>query len=532
MKVHPALLAVLAVVGAAYLAVVQAGFAWDDNGILVANEALSNPSFEKIFLKDLWCCVRGHEGLSPYYRPLTTLSFLLDYKLGLIPGLAHLHSLLWHMVVVTLVYVLLQGRLGMERAAAGALVFGLHPIQSEAVVWIAARNDLMGTAGVIGTLILLERRSNWAALPLAAACLCKESSYTFPAVLLCWRLAFPGERSYGKELLVVAPGLVLTFLLRSMAELGPVPSEYRDLGPFFEWLPRWAGTVLGWLVLPWPLTTTASLYRPLPGPSVLISAVLAVAFIIVILWRNGKRGLALLGLGAVGYAPAVGAVVSFSILGERYLYQPMFAFAALFAGALPERLGGRTWALLGLWATYALVLLHFRLPDWATAESLMRAAAERAPDSYSFQLLGSQLQQQGEEDEALDLYDRSFDYQPPRLFACKTITELAVKKWTMARLDSRLPRLVEVGCRSMNGFDPPVVVALASQRRWGEAEKWLRSAVTVDKDRRDRVVKGAIATVDGNLLLAGSEALIWPTGVAAYREQVHAFTHNVAPLAP
>jgi hypothetical protein len=54
----------------------------------------------------------------------------------------------------------------------------------------------------------------------------------------------------------------------------------------------------------------------------------------------------------------------------------------------------------------------------------------------------------------------------------------------------------------------------------------------VDKERRDRVVKGAIATVDGDLLLAGSEALIWPQGTASYREQVHAFTHNVAAPAP
>lgn len=518
--------------GAAYLAVVQAGFAWDDNGILVANDALANPTFEKIFLKDLWCCVRGHEGLSPYYRPLTTLSFLLDYKMGLIPGLAHLHSLVWHAIVVTLVYILLQGRLGAERAAAGALIFGLHPIQSEAVVWIAARNDLMGTAGVIGTLILLERRSNWAALPLAASCLCKESSYTFPAILLAWRLAFPGDRSFGKELLVVAPGLAFAFGLRSLAELGPVPAEYRDLGPVTEWLPRWAGTVLGWLVLPWPLTTTASLYRPLPGPSVVVSALLAVAIMVIVVLKNGKRGWALLGLGAVAYAPAVGAVISFSLIGERYLYQPMFALAALVAAALPERLSRGTWALLSGWALYALVILHLRLPDWATAETLMRAAAERAPDSYSFQLLGGQLHIQGEEDDALDLYDRSFDFQPPRLFACKSITELAVKKWTIARLEARLPRLVEVGCRSANGFDPPVAVAFASQRRWAEAEKWLRSAVTVDKERRDRVVKGAIATVDGDLLLAGSEALIWPQGTASYREQVHAFTHNVAAPAP
>lgn len=532
MKVHPALFAVLAVVGAAYIAVVQAGFAWDDNGILVANDALSNPSFEKIFLKDLWCCVRGHDGLSPYYRPLTTLSFLIDYKMGLIPGLAHLHSLLWHGLVVVLVYVLLQGRLGAERAVAGALIFGLHPIQSEAVVWIAARNDLMGTAGVIATLILLERRSNWAALPLAAACLCKESGYTFPAILLFWRLAFPGERSFIQELLVVAPGLALAFGLRSFADLGPVPSEYRDLGPITEWLPRWGGTVLGWLVLPWPLTTTASLYRPLPGPFVLVSALIAVVIIAITVFRNGKRGWALLGLGAVAYAPAVGAVITFSLLGERYLYQPMFALATLFAGALPERPGRQVWALMSGWGLFALVILHLRLPDWATAETLMRAATERAPDSYSFQLLGGQLHIQGEEDEALDLYDRSFDFQPPRLFACKRITELAVKKWSIARLEARLPRLVEVGCRTAAGFDPPVVVAFASQRRWADAEKWLRSAVTVDKERRDRVVKGAIATVDGDLLLAGAEALIWPNGTAAYREQVHAFTHNVAPPAP
>lgn len=527
---HRWLLAVLAVVFAAYLAVSQAGWAWDDHALLQANTTLEHPTWEAIWQHDLWYGARTRGIFSPYYRPLTTISFLIDFQMGLKASLAHLHSLAWHLLNISLLYALLRRHIGDTRAAVAGLLFGLHPIQSEAVVWIAARNDLMATAGTLGSLLLLERRSRLAFLPILVSCLSKESSYLFPVLLLAWRLAFPidqeGWKGRIREILWIAPGLLLPFLLRLQAELGPVPSEYRNIEDPLRTAWVVGVTVLGWLGYPWPLTTSMTIFRTEALPTAVVSAFAVLALYAYLIIRNPRRNLPLLGMVAVAYAPALGAVVTYSIVGERYLYLPMVGLVTIIAASLPEPLGKGLTGGLVVWSLMSLGLLHLRLPDWANSEVLWRAAVARAPDSYSLQLLGSELQVRGNAKEALELYDRSLEMRPVRVFSCDDISTLALRFWTMEQINQRLPVWVDAGCRNAVGFDAPIVVAYASLGRWEEAEKWLRSAHRVDDAKRDRVVKGALALRDGDLTMLQAEALIWPGGPASYLDQVLIFTNN------
>ncbi|MFN7147192.1 MAG: hypothetical protein ACK4YP_25720, partial [Myxococcota bacterium] len=52
---------VLALVAAAYSGVSQAGFVWDDTAIVVRNRALDAPTFENVWMRDLWCCTVTQE---------------------------------------------------------------------------------------------------------------------------------------------------------------------------------------------------------------------------------------------------------------------------------------------------------------------------------------------------------------------------------------------------------------------------------------------------------------------------------------
>ena len=58
----------------------------------------------------------------------------------------HLRGLLWHLLAVAAAWRLARGLLAPWPAAVAALIFGLHPVQAEAVTWIAARNDPMAAA--------------------------------------------------------------------------------------------------------------------------------------------------------------------------------------------------------------------------------------------------------------------------------------------------------------------------------------------------------------------------------------------------
>src|SRR2546421_3384128 len=69
-----------------------------------------------------------------YYRPLTILSYAVDWTLsGGRAGWLHLMNALWHGLVCVLVVLVLERWLSPAAAAAGGLIFALHPVHVEAV---------------------------------------------------------------------------------------------------------------------------------------------------------------------------------------------------------------------------------------------------------------------------------------------------------------------------------------------------------------------------------------------------------------
>src|SRR5262249_58273420 len=91
------------------------------------------------------------------YRPITTLSYLLNYAIlggGADPSGYHWLNLLLHLTNVALVYLL--GVAIFERVPAAILMsalWGLHPVQSEVVTNIVGRADLLGGLSVLSALL-------------------------------------------------------------------------------------------------------------------------------------------------------------------------------------------------------------------------------------------------------------------------------------------------------------------------------------------------------------------------------------------
>ncbi len=533
---------VLAVCAAAWSALTQAGYVWDDNGLLRANTTLAEPSWSAVWAHDFWYGVRGKDVFSPYYRPLVISSFLIDYQLGLQGWISHLINLALHLLNVALLIRLLERHLTPGRAAAAGLLFGLHPLQSEAVAWVSARSDLMATGGVLGTLLLLERRSPLAALPLAAAMLSKESSALFPLLLAGWRFAWEptvaaAARRTVREWLWLLPGLLLPLLLRLNADLGDPPDTGEAISDALPWLHMTAASLLGWLSVPWPLTTGMTNERAGQYPWLWPSAAVSALTLGWLLWRAPRRSAGLYLFAALAFLPAISSILWFGLIGERYLYLPLAMLAAALAAGFPDDLPDalpdgpprlpRGALLLGLWSVAALWALHIRLPDWADTESLWQAAIRRVPaSSYVHQMLGNELLRQGRSAEALAAYDASLDLRPARRFACENISDLAVGQWPLARVQQRMGVWDAGGCRRRPGYDGPLYIALAAAGQWPLAEARLRSGVRFDPLRRDRVLKGAIALRDGDLLLAGAEAALWPEGAGSYHDQVLTLLQN------
>jgi hypothetical protein len=133
----------------------------------------------------------------PFYRPLNTLLFGIDYSLyGTNPLGYHLTNLALHIVSAFLVYLttleLVAGGRRYEIALTAGAIFSLYPIHPESVSWIAGRVDVLCSVFYLLTLLFFLRwlrteRKLYLALSLTSLVLSimsKEAALVLPGILL------------------------------------------------------------------------------------------------------------------------------------------------------------------------------------------------------------------------------------------------------------------------------------------------------------------------------------------------------------
>jgi len=139
------------------------------------------------------------------YRPLTTLSFLLNYAVlgnGTDPYGYHWFNFILHAVNIVLVYAL--GLAIFEQIPAAVLlgvVWGLHPVLTESITNIVGRSDMLAAFGVLAALLChrkaldatgIRKAGWWAAIGLAVAIgmFSKESAIVVVAVFAIYDFTF------------------------------------------------------------------------------------------------------------------------------------------------------------------------------------------------------------------------------------------------------------------------------------------------------------------------------------------------------
>ncbi|MDD4628149.1 MAG: tetratricopeptide repeat protein [Candidatus Peribacteraceae bacterium] len=147
------LLASIAIIVAAFLAfghaLVQDFSPIDDTYLIMQNLAIRGPTFAH--LKTIFTTFDPE-----LYIPLTFLSFQIDYLIGgLHPWIFHLTNILLHAANGVLVYFLVRKcTKGDLIALFCGLLFSVHPLQTESVVWAMIRKDLLSTFFLLLTVLL------------------------------------------------------------------------------------------------------------------------------------------------------------------------------------------------------------------------------------------------------------------------------------------------------------------------------------------------------------------------------------------
>jgi tetratricopeptide (TPR) repeat protein len=372
-----------------------------------------------IFTHDYW---QPHT-TSGVYRPLTTLSFLVDYAV-----LGHgaratgyiVENVALHCICAVLVYVLvwqLAGRVW--PATAAALLFGVHPVTTEAVTNVVGRADLLATAGVLAGILCwaharhasgLRRIAILVALAVSAAIglLGKETGVVLVGLAVLYDVAFPPVRRVRAEHVVLGAVTIAYLAARWYVERIGLPREgVLPLdNPIVE-APFLLGrlTAIGVLVrelglLVWPATLSIDYsFRQIPivswppaspwdwvsvaGLVMLVAALVG----LVRLRRREPRVFFLLTLAALALVPSANLLLTIgTIMAERFLYLPLAGIAGAVALAAdgwartPRRRMVAT-ALLASVVAAAVVRTSVRNLDWRDERTLWAATVQAVPDS-------------------------------------------------------------------------------------------------------------------------------------------------------
>ncbi len=456
----------LAVVAAPWLVGLSAPFLYDDVGMIAENAYLEDPA-------NLGNVLAGQTLADPQVvngrRPAVLATYFIDRALyGLQPAGWRATNLLLHLGCAALLAGLLLRLTGrVYFAAAAGILFGLHPVLSEAVHAPGFRADVLCLFFVLAFLHGFLAKGPRAAicrsgglLALALALLAKETALVAPLLLGALMVLFPSAVSGGRRSkgiwLAGACGLAAAFF--ALWALLPVDLQaaggawngesLRFPATLYSAPALWARS-LRLLLVPWPLNVTPG-FAPVTAPASLRSlwGMVWLALAAVGAWK-ARRAAPELALGLVWmlafFAPVSNLWPLLHPVADRYLYPLAPGFAVLAAWILSHQSRrGRTLGLASLAAIYAL-LLALRLGQWESAEKLWTAAYFQNPKSATAATwLGLLRDKAGDADGAREFYRAATEANPQAIAAWANwgILESRAGQWDEA--ERLLRRVVEL----------------------------------------------------------------------------------------
>lgn len=329
------------------------GLIFDDRDTILHNQAI-------VSLDNLGMLVSRADYFGQFgeysYRPVVTLSYFVDHALGGDRAwVFHVHNVAIHHLNVVLAFALfvLLGA-GRWRAFFVALIFGLHPLASEAVIFPGFREDLQMTAGVLAMSVFmaLDRERPgfvWligAAIAYAYGLLAKEAALLLPAAWLAvdWILnRYSLERArfirrYALLVVVCAGYVLVRFYLMTnpgASEMGIV--ELKPMAQRALTVPVLFGKYLWRFVWPPPLCVLSD-FEPVEeiGRAFYVATTAVALFVAIWVGLSVRRPwlwLAGFWIGAT-FAPVSNLYPIINLWAERFYYSINLGTAAIAVAAI------------------------------------------------------------------------------------------------------------------------------------------------------------------------------------------------------
>ena len=501
-------LVLVAVTVATYAGSLKAAFVFDDLTVIVENPQLGK----------LWPpgpALLGVRGSPTGGRPLTALSFNVNALATRDPAGYRAVNILIHAAAGLVLFVLLRRILGGRNARdsadstaaafAVALLWLVHPLQTEAVTYVSQRAEsLMGLCFLTALYCAVRGFQSqppgpWFRLAAAASLLsvlAKEVGVVAPVLIVLYDALFVsgGVRAAARRHRGLYGGLALTWVAAGLLQLTAprghsVSLTSAALTPL-GYLARQTVGILMYLKLavwPSPLVFDYGYPPPAPGAGAAAAAGVVIAALAAASVVAARRRL-LAGFAGVAFllilAPSSSVIpVLTEVLAEHRMYLPLACVLGVAVGcatSLAQRtahhiaLPHRAAAALG-WTAVALVAAALAAVTWqrnavyASNLSLWRDTAAKVPANARAQSnLGMSLLQAGRVEEAVACFGKAVALDPGYFEANGN---LAVALERLGRSEEAVPymrKAVELGPESARAHET-LVRLLGGLGRWDEA---------------------------------------------------------------
>lgn len=517
-----------------YWPAIQGEFLFDDVVLLVAND-----------------CWRGFDQLASAldsgtcsYRPFRYVTFALDYTFfGLDSTWMHVSNLLYHMIVVSLVFLVFRRYSSAWVAVLLALVWAVHPVHMDSVAYISGRRDVVSTLFFLLAFLQLAHvpTKQWRLRHLilglvfyVLGLLTKEMAVTLPAVVV-WAVVvgfWHKSASIKRHLARYWPGYVfsLAIAVAFVVHRGVINSASALHG---QW---WGGTVstnfatalalypryLGLMVWPDPLIgdyfpTTIPLAAGFTDPRSLLGLALIVSLlaVIAVALKRGWTATAVgLGWFLLTMLPVSHIFPHHELFAEHYLYLPsiglVLALTPIFQRMLSSTRRMKTVALIaiGLIVVAFSVRVAKRAPAWGSELQFYQSAVQDAPENGRvLYTLGVNYAEIEECEQALSILEPAMLMLNP----ASTMGQEACRAFLICSEQIDSERGVEQAWQTMLKGNPNHPLGLAWRGRDHLAQRRLEAAIA-DLSRAAELSDGSSRGVLRLLILAygliGEQAMV------------------------
>jgi len=466
---------------AVYFQALTYGFlaVWDDPVYVVNNVAAHGFSWEHIKTAFTSFYVGN-------YAPLQILSYMLDYTLwGLNPTGYIFHNIVLHALNGYLLYVLLlRFSIALYPAIIAALLFVVHPVQVESVVWISQRKNVLAMFFFLLSFYFYScyrsasgdagrKHYAWALLFFACSLLAKSVAVVLPAILFLYDFCLYRRKlpkSIPDKLPFIAFACIVGFItLLSQSEEyggggrtnlhgGGIWSTLLTMLPVFVSYARMVLVPSGLSIVYSPQIKTGF------DADVLFSIVI-ICFLSVVGYFLYKRNRALFFWYAfipLAILPVSQLIPIVTLMNDRYLYFPMLGVAACF-GFLAQHLSAK---IAGRWtgaisACFLLLVVLYgvasfqRALTWKNDLVLWQDAAEKQPGSaVAWFVLGAMYGKQGDPVRAVNLIEHSLDIcrGAECYHALEKLSALYLQLGHFAEAEKSADELIRLFPKNANGY--------------------------------------------------------------------------------